>query len=142
MRTESYVSANARETIHIGRKIGYKVKPGHVITLTGTLGVGKTTLVKGVGQALSVRDEITSPSYTIVSVYTGKYTLQHIDLYRIESEEEIVNLGIEELISGNAVSIIEWGEKAHAIIPPSAVKIEISFKENTERLIKVENLIM
>lgn len=111
-----------------------------MIALIGALGVGKTTLVKGIGKAFRVQEVITSPTYTIVSVYTGKWELYHIDLYRVASEEELFDLGIEELISGNGVFVIEWGEKALRILPAHTIRITVNLAEDTSRLIQVENL--
>ena len=85
--------------------------------MRGTLAAGKTTITKGIAHALGIEETITSPTFTIVSEYEGKLHLYHIDVYRLDSSEDFVNLGSDEMLYGNGVSIIEWSEKVQSEIP-------------------------
>ncbi len=88
------------------------LEDGSIVALEGPLGAGKTTLVKGIAEALGIDEPITSPTFTIVSEYAGRLPLYHVDLYRVGSKEEIELLGLEELIYGRGVSVVEWSDKA------------------------------
>ena len=114
---QKIISESYEHTLEIGEKIGNKVKQGDVTSINGNLGAGKTVLIKGIGKVLKIKDEITSPSFALISEYRGILTLYHIDLYRIDSIYEIEDLGLEEIISGKGVTVIEWGEKAKPLLP-------------------------
>ncbi len=97
------------------------------MALEGPLGAGKTTLAKGIAEALEIEEAITSPTFTIVSEYLGKLPLYHIDLYRVGSSEEIELLGLEELIYGDGVSVVEWSDKAPELfVNPLRIALEIT----------------
>lgn len=104
--------------------------PGSVVALEGPLGAGKTTLVKGIAEALEIAEPITSPTFTIVSEYLGRFPLYHIDLYRVGSSEELELLGLEELIYGAGVSVVEWSDKAPELfVNPLRIALEITGPE-------------
>ena len=127
---ETYICKTAQDTINTGKKIGAKLNKGMTVVLTGTLGAGKTVLVKGIALSLGIKENITSPSFTIMSVYKGKQKLYHIDLYRINDDEELEYLGITDIIYKDGISVIEWGEKAKDILPESTIYITITIIEN------------
>lgn len=107
-----------------------------MVALEGLLGAGKTTFVKGIAQALEIDEQITSPTFTIVSEYRGALPLYHIDLYRIGSSEEIELLGLEELIYGDGISVVEWADKAPELfLDPLRIVFEITGPE--DRLARV-----
>src|SRR6056297_4115191 len=133
-------TASAEETIRLGQKIGSKITPGDIITLHGSLGCGKTTIVKGIADSLEIDDEITSPSYTLISEYEGRLSLYHMDLYRIESIEEFELLGAEELLYGSGVTIIEWAEKIEQLLPDNCISITFYINAAAEREIKIEGI--
>ncbi|MCF7913939.1 MAG: tRNA (adenosine(37)-N6)-threonylcarbamoyltransferase complex ATPase subunit type 1 TsaE [Spirochaetaceae bacterium] len=133
-------TASAEDTIRLGQKIGYKVAPGDIITLHGSLGSGKTTIVKGIADSLQIADEITSPSYTLIAEYEGRIPLYHMDLYRIDSLEEFELLGAEELLYGSGVSIIEWAEKIEQLLPDNCISITFCIDAAAEREIKIEGI--
>ncbi len=138
MQTLQTVSGD--ETIRLGSHIGTKLKAGDIITLHGSLGCGKTTCVKGIAQALSIDEEITSPSFTLISEYEGSLPLYHMDLYRIDSIEEFELLGAEELLYGRGVSIIEWAEKIEALLPNNCISISFHIEDDGRRSIEIEGL--
>lgn len=100
---------SSKETIDIGKKIGNCLLPGDIVLISGELGVGKTTFIKGIAKGMNIDLNIKSPSFVIVSEYSGKYKLYHIDLYRVDGEE-INNLGLSEFLE-NGVVCIEWADK-------------------------------
>ncbi len=132
------MSESAEDTRRTGEEIGKRLSKGDVVTLHGTLGAGKTTLVKGIAAALGINEDITSPSFTIISEYLGRLPLYHMDLYRIDSIEEFELIGPEEMLEGEGVSVIEWAEKAENFFPDSAVKVTLEITEDGKREITVE----
>ncbi|HOV63562.1 MAG TPA: tRNA (adenosine(37)-N6)-threonylcarbamoyltransferase complex ATPase subunit type 1 TsaE [Spirochaetia bacterium] len=127
------------ETISCGKDIGKRLFPGAVVALSGTLGAGKTTLVKGIAQALDIEEEVTSPSFTIISEYEGSLPLYHMDLYRIESIREFEDLGSDEMLGGKGICVIEWSEKVESVLPPH-VRVHITVEDGTTRVIEIEGL--
>lgn len=131
---------SADETIALGKKIGSLLKKGDIIALQGTLAAGKTTITKGIASALDVKDEITSPTFCLISEYEGRLPLYHMDVYRLEGSEDFINLGVEDLIYGNGVSLIEWSEKVMDELPKKTIILRLEAKEGTtERTITLEN---
>ena len=106
------ISKSGRETFHLGERLGKLLDSGIKISLTGTLGAGKTTLVKGLAKGLEVPDTfyVTSPTYTIVNEYPGRQNLCHMDLYRLASSDELDYIGFYEIMDKDQVTIIEWPE--------------------------------
>lgn len=139
------VSKSPEETIRIGRRIGEKAEPGAVIALEGALGSGKTTLVKGIAGALQIEEQVTSPTFTIISQYRGlkegcPVELYHIDLYRIRQAPELEQLGLEEILDGQGISVIEWSEKAEGILPEDCVHVRMLLTAEGERIIRIRGL--
>jgi tRNA threonylcarbamoyladenosine biosynthesis protein TsaE len=133
-------TASAEETIGLGTKIGTLLNTGDIITLHGSLGSGKTTIVKGIARALDIEEEITSPSFTLISEYDGRLPLYHMDLYRIDSVEEFELIGAEELLYGSGVSIIEWAEKIEQILPNNCIAITFTIEDNGRREIRIDGI--
>ena len=130
----------AEETIALGEKIGALLKPGDVIAMSGTLAAGKTTITKGIAKALGIADTITSPTFCLISEYYGeKMPLYHMDVYRLEGEEDFINLGVEDMLYGQGVCIIDWSEKVKKEIPKKAIRLAITPTSETEREIVLEN---
>lgn len=112
IKTVVFESYSEEDTINLARKIGQSLKGTELIFLSGELGAGKTAFVRGLAAGLGVEDEslVCSPSFTLVNVYTGRVPLYHVDLYRLEGEEEIEELGLEDYL-GEGVVAVEWAEK-------------------------------
>lgn len=131
---------SAEETIELGKKIGALLQEGDIIALQGTLAAGKTTITKGIASALGVTEEITSPTFCLISEYEGKMPLYHMDVYRLEGGEDFINLGVEDFIYGKGVSLIEWSEKVMDELPKKTIILRLEAKEgSTERTITLEN---
>jgi tRNA threonylcarbamoyladenosine biosynthesis protein TsaE len=135
-------SASPEETRAIGERIGAALAPGSVVLLRGPLGSGKTVLAKGIARGLGVEDEIISPSYTIVADYPGRIPLTHVDLYRVEGATQIAGLGLDDLLAGPGVTVVEWGEKLEpTLLGREAVRVTISLEPDGGRGIVVEGLV-
>ena len=100
------------ETIALGARLGALLEPGDVLVLTGDLGAGKTQLTKGIAAAMGVTDDVTSPTFNILMIYPGeRMDLNHFDLYRLESADELEDTGLFDLLGADGVCTIEWGEQ-------------------------------
>lgn len=131
---------SAEETIALGEKIGSFLKGGEIFALQGTLAAGKTTITKGIAKVLGVKDEITSPTFCLISEYEGRIPLYHMDVYRLDGGEDFIDLGAEDLIYGKGVSIIEWSEKIMEELPKSTIILKLEPVEGTtKRTIEIEN---
>ncbi len=114
------------ETFLLGKEIGTKATAGSVYTLIGDLGVGKTVFTKGFGEGLDIKEPINSPTFTIIQVYDeGRLPLYHFDVYRIGDPEEMDEIGFEEYVYGDGVSLIEWANLIEDIIPKVHTEIFI-----------------
>lgn len=135
----TFTTKSAEETIALGVRIGNKLKKGDVIAMQGTLAAGKTTITKGIAQALNISDTITSPTFCLISEYYGKMPLYHMDVYRLEGGEDFINLGTDDMIYGDGVSIIEWSEKIMEELPKKTIILRITPHDDGSRLIEIEN---
>jgi tRNA threonylcarbamoyladenosine biosynthesis protein TsaE len=108
----TFISHSAVDTEALGEKIGRAAKHGFVFALNGDLGAGKTQFVKGLARGLEISTRVHSPTFTLVNEYGGgRLKLFHLDLYRLETREQILSAGIEEFLSPDGVSVIEWAER-------------------------------
>ena len=130
------------ETFLLGKELGKAAKPGAVYTLTGDLGVGKTVFTKGFANGLGVTEHVNSPTFTIVQIYeSGRMPFYHFDVYRIGDVEEMDEIGYEDYVYGDGVSLIEWANLIEEILPPhyTQVKIEKDLEKGFDyRKISVE----
>jgi tRNA threonylcarbamoyladenosine biosynthesis protein TsaE len=114
MAIREFITHSAEETVALGRTLASMLTPPKLVLLRGDLGAGKTTLVKGIAEAFQAAsaEDVTSPTFTLVHEYRGPHAnLYHIDLYRIDTPRQLETLGLDDLISGNSLLLIEWGEK-------------------------------
>lgn len=118
-------SSNEEKTRKIGKLIGEKVKAGMVIALNGELGAGKTVFAQGVAEGLSVSETVSSPTYVIMNIYHGRLDLYHFDFYRLEEEEELLDLGLDEYFYGEGLSLVEWAEKFVSALPEKRLELSI-----------------
>lgn len=123
---------SASETRGLGRQLGDLIRPGEVLLLTGGLGTGKTTFVQGLAEGLGVAEPATSPSFTLMRTYEGRYPLLHVDLYRCETPGSVAALGLEEMLDPPWVAAIEWGERAGPVVAYDYLEIEFMWDEADE----------
>lgn len=126
------VSNSPNDTERIGEEIGKNLNSKDVICLSGDLGVGKTLLVKGIAKGIDITEHITSPTFTIMNEYNGKYILYHFDVYRVNSEDDLYDIGFEEYVYGDGISIIEWAELVKEALPDDKLWIEICKEPNKD----------
>lgn len=134
-----FLTHSADETIELGKKIGSMLQPGAIIAMEGALAAGKTTITKGIAEALEIDESITSPTFTLISQYEGRLPLYHMDVYRLDSSEDFINLGVEDLIYGEGVSIIEWSEKVKDELPVYTIVLRLELTDDGDRKITIEN---
>jgi len=134
-----------QETLALGQKIAACLRKGSVVSIQGELGSGKTRLVKGVALGLGVEEPVTSPTYTIINEYSitkggcKDKVLRHMDVYRI-SGDDFAELGGTELICGDDISLIEWGERLEKKLPADAIRVFINITGVSSRNIRLEGL--
>lgn len=121
-----YKSSSPDDTRRLGRKLGEKLQGGEIILLQGELGAGKTVLAQAICKGLDVEEQVSSPSFTLVNQYQGRVKVYHLDLYRLTREEELMDIGFEDIIYGNGTVLIEWPELGYAFIPPEYLLIKLS----------------
>ena len=123
---------SAKETFALGNKIGKEAKPGQVFTLLGDLGVGKTVFTQGLAKGLEIKEDICSPTFTILQVYEdGRLPFYHFDVYRIGDVEEMDEIGYEDYFYGYGVCLIEWANLIEEILPEKRTQIVI--KKNPKK---------
>jgi tRNA threonylcarbamoyladenosine biosynthesis protein TsaE len=118
-------STSEETTSKIGKILGRNLQPGTVVALNGELGAGKTVFARGVAEGLDVQVVVNSPSYVIMNLYRGRMELYHFDFYRLEEEEELQELGLEEYFYGDGITLIEWADKFPGVLPTTRVEIDI-----------------
>lgn len=133
------ISASRAETKALGTAIGSRLRGGEAIFLYGEFGTGKTVFTKGIAEALGIPEgEVTSPSYTLVQSYRGRLVLIHVDLYRLDNEQEIVELALDEFQRPDTVLVLEWAQHwPHPTITPD-FRIELSHQGGDSRLITIQ----
>jgi tRNA threonylcarbamoyladenosine biosynthesis protein TsaE len=114
-------------------------RPGDLILLAGDLGTGKTAFAQGFGRALGITEPITSPTFTLVRTYEGgRFTMTHVDVYRLDHLQELMDLGIMELLDGDGVTLIEWGDAVAVALPADFLELRFDLGEaDDERLVAV-----
>lgn len=119
-------TSSPEETFHLGEEIGRDACAGQVFTLKGDLGVGKTVFTQGLAKGLGIEEPVNSPTFTIVQVYdSGRLPFYHFDVYRIGDVEEMDEVGFEDYVMGEGVSLIEWADLIHEILPEKRTEILI-----------------
>jgi tRNA threonylcarbamoyladenosine biosynthesis protein TsaE len=141
MRERRFRTRSVEGTLELAERIAEMLPAPMVVILRGEVGAGKTTLVKGIAAALgaAAEDEVTSPTFTIVHEYEGrKVRLFHLDLYRLETEEQIAVLGLEEMAGyPNSLVLVEWGERFESVVKMAGAEIYMEHGDGDERGILV-----
>jgi tRNA threonylcarbamoyladenosine biosynthesis protein TsaE len=124
---------SAEETRAIGAALASLLEPGDVLSLTGDLGAGKTTLVQGAARGLGVRDPVVSPTFTLVREYRGTVPIYHLDVYRLDRIQDVMDLGFEEMIDQGGVTFVEWGDAIDSLLPEDHLQVELELPDETDR---------
>jgi len=138
-KIKQYTTNSERETFLLAKKLAASFKGNEVVLLEGELGAGKTIFAKGIAAGLDLKDvhQVCSPSYTLVNIYQAKYPIFHIDLYRLDQDAEILDLGWEDYLDQGVV-IVEWAEKINFEL--DGLRIIINIEEGDMRRIKISGL--
>ena len=143
-RTYEFTTQSGADTVAVGRKLAELLQPPQLLLLGGDMGTGKTTLVKGIAQALDAAepDEVTSPTFTLIHEFDGSRNgkpvkLYHLDVYRLESERQLETLGLDDLLSADSLVLVEWGDKFKSIRKRATGEILIASEGGDARKITV-----
>jgi tRNA threonylcarbamoyladenosine biosynthesis protein TsaE len=129
--------SSPRETDQLGRLIGSVLMGGEFLALFGTLGAGKTALVRGIAAGLGAAAEaVSSPTFVLLHEYRGRLPLAHVDLYRIDSLRDTESIGLDDYLSGSTVVAVEWADKALALLPPDRLEMELRHRTVQSRTIQ------
>lgn len=123
-------------TRRLGLRLGELAAPGDIITLVGDLGAGKTTLTQAIGEGLAVPadHDITSPTFSLLHEYPGRLPLYHMDFYRLQGEDEVVELGVEEYLESTGLCVIEWPDRLGTLLPAERLQLELVHSGPASRL--------
>jgi tRNA threonylcarbamoyladenosine biosynthesis protein TsaE len=134
MRTGlALVTASPEETRAVGNALAGFLGPRDVVSLTGDLGAGKTTFVQGAAEALGVTEPVLSPTFTLVRRYRGSIPVYHLDVYRLERMQEVLDVGFDEILDEGAVVFVEWGDAIDALLPLEHVQVELTLPLEGDR---------
>ena len=115
---------DADATRTVGAALAAHLRPGDAVSLAGELGAGKTCLVQGVAGALGIEDRITSPTFVLVKQYAGRVRLVHVDVYRLNQLQDVLDLG-DEVFAPDAATFVEWGDAVAAVLPDDRLDVEL-----------------
>ena len=131
------ITKNESETILEGKKLGLSLHPGAIIALYGELGAGKTTFIRGLAEGLNIEMHVSSPTFTIVNEYPGIIPLFHFDMYRLETESELYDIGWDDYPERGGVCAVEWSEKVPNAFQPGTIAVKLENIGNSCRRIEI-----
>jgi len=131
------ITNSYKETINEGKKLAKSLKKGSIVGLFGELGSGKTTLIKGIVQAFCPSNEVNSPTFTYLNIYSSKIPIYHFDLYRIKNKNHFFAMGFEEYFTNDGLCLIEWAENIKDILPKDVIIIKIKHLSENKRSIEI-----
>jgi tRNA threonylcarbamoyladenosine biosynthesis protein TsaE len=130
---------DAVQTHALGERIGALLRAGDVVVLDGGLGTGKTVLAKGIAVALGIDEPVVSPTFTVVREYDAPTPMVHVDVYRLDHLQELHDLGFDDLVGGDAVTGVEWGDRVSAALPPDRLRVLLEPGEaDDDRVVSIE----
>lgn len=134
MGTLELVTRGPEETRALGEALARVLEPGDVVSLTGDLGAGKTTLVQGLCRGLGVSEPVLSPTFTLVREYEGRVHVYHVDVYRLDRLQDVVDLGFPEILEAGGLVLVEWGDAVESLLPESHLQVELTIPPVAEDL--------
>jgi tRNA threonylcarbamoyladenosine biosynthesis protein TsaE len=140
MKKQTVITLSAQETIEFAKSFAKDLRPGRVLCLEGQLGSGKTTFIKGLAEGLGLKhpEQVKSPTFVLMHIYKAKTPLYHFDCYRLNSLEELENIGFQDFVNDpHAISCVEWAEKARDLIPSSARHVHFEILDASKRRITI-----
>lgn len=135
-RKKQFITKSEKETFLLGKQLAKSFRGKEIVFLRGELGAGKTVFAKGLASGMGLKDvnQVCSPSFTLINIYQAKFPIYHIDLYRLEKDEEILDLGWEDYI-GEGVIIVEWAEKVSFQL--DAIQVTLKIRDGDQRYITI-----
>jgi tRNA threonylcarbamoyladenosine biosynthesis protein TsaE len=131
-----YLSCSAAQTSILAEKLAGLTEPGDIFCINGQLGTGKTVFAKGLAEGLGVTDRVTSPTFTLINEYQGRCPFYHMDVYRLNSSEDMEDLGYQEYFYGDGVTLVEWAEIVKEVLPEERLEIFIErIAEDSRKII-------
>ena len=137
-QVETVLSETPAQTQAAGERLAAALGAGAVVACIGELGAGKTCFLQGLLRGLGVESAVTSPTFVLVNQYRGRLPVYHLDAYRTQSLTELLDIGIEEMLHGDGVTVIEWADKLVALLPERAITVTISGLGDEPRQIVIE----
>ncbi|MGE5590389.1 MAG: tRNA (adenosine(37)-N6)-threonylcarbamoyltransferase complex ATPase subunit type 1 TsaE [Bacillota bacterium] len=125
MTEATCISHSPEETRTLGRRLGALLDSGDVVVLAGNLGAGKTCLAQGICQGLGVDEPVSSPTFTLINEYRGRLKVYHLDAYRLSGPADAADLGLEEILGGDGVALVEWAERIADYLPQDRLQVEL-----------------
>jgi len=132
-------SRSPEETHAVGARLAERLGPGDVVALTGELGAGKTCFTQGLARGLGVTGRVVSPTFVLVNEYRGRMPVHHVDAYRTESLTELLDLGLDELFSGDGVTVVEWADKLLPLLPARTIHVHIEGVGDEPRIVTIRH---
>ncbi len=131
------VSKSPEDTQALGRRLGARLGPGDVVACMGPLGAGKTCFLQGLARGLGVTADVTSPTFVLVNQYHGRLPVYHVDAYRTGSLTELVDIGLEEMLHGPGVTVVEWADKLLPLLSPRTIMVTLAGLGDEPRQIEI-----
>ncbi|HEX5949032.1 MAG TPA: tRNA (adenosine(37)-N6)-threonylcarbamoyltransferase complex ATPase subunit type 1 TsaE [Actinomycetota bacterium] len=126
-------TATPEDTRKVAEAVAELLVPGDVVSLTGDLGAGKTTFVQGAARGLGVTEPVTSPTFVLVREYRGDVPVYHVDVYRLDRLQEVIDLGFDDLLDPRSVIFVEWGDAIEPLLPDEHLRVELRAAEGEAR---------
>jgi tRNA threonylcarbamoyladenosine biosynthesis protein TsaE len=117
------------DTRAIGAALAPLFRPRDAVILTGELGAGKTTFVQGVARGLQIEEPVVSPTFVLIKEYSGRLEMAHVDVYRLDRVQDVVDLGLDELGDGEDLLLVEWGDAVQGLLPPERLRVELTTED-------------
>jgi len=137
MEELTLTSRRPRDTAQLGEALGALARPGDLFFLSGTLGTGKTVLAQGIARGLGAPEWVTSPTFVLVNEYHGRLAMYHVDLYRLDTPQEVSSLGLDDYLFGDGVCVVEWAEKAAGVGPLERLDVLLEHRGKYTRRIEL-----
>jgi len=140
LNREKLITSSQQQTQKLGHKLARRLRPGDLVALSGPLGSGKTTLIKGICKGLGVKHLVRSPYFVIMTQYPGKLKVYHFDLFRLEDPDELSSIGYEEYFYADGICLVEWAEKAEKLLPRDRIDVFLTIVSESEREITIKQV--
>ncbi len=127
-------TSSAEQTREVAEALASLLRSRDAVVLMGELGAGKTTFAQGVARGLGIEEQVSSPTFTLIKEYSGILDLAHVDVYRLERLQDVVDLGLEELGGGDDVLLVEWGDTIEELLPDERLRVELTTEESDEHV--------